>query len=216
MKTGHVLIITYLIHNMTMVQTPPHAFAEKPLFAPVSLSKQCKKQQQFSILESSAVTEQQQFSTLDSDAVTEQWGISTKASAGQRLLSRMTVEEDVEAFLEMFDWTRACEGWPQWDWADALTPLLSGKVKAEIHTHCGQSPVDTTGKFHRWRHDPAVNPRAQTTYSGSAEDGSRWIDSQRKMSLNVSSWIGSSGLFPLRNRRPSDSMAPPTPGISWR
>lgn len=59
------------------------------------------------------------------------------------------------------------EGWPQPDWVDVLSPLLTGEaklayyslereeawdcdnVKTEIHTCCNQSPVDPTYKERR-------------------------------------------------------------------
>ncbi|KAK3543953.1 hypothetical protein QTP70_031863 [Hemibagrus guttatus] len=87
--------------------------------------------------------------------------------AAQHLLTKMTAEDDVEAFLETFKRIAKREDWPQWDWADVLTPLLTGdaqlvyyaleilqareyeRVKAEIFTRCGQSPVNMARDFHR-------------------------------------------------------------------
>ena len=43
-----------------------------------------------------------------------------------RLLPKMTADDDVEAFLQVFENTAHREGWPEDEWARALAPLLTG------------------------------------------------------------------------------------------
>ncbi|KAK3553835.1 hypothetical protein QTP70_012207 [Hemibagrus guttatus] len=69
--------------------------------------------------------------------------------------------------------------WRWRDWADLVTPLLTGdaqlayyalekeeardykQLKRDILAQCGCSPVNAAGDIHRCRYDPGVNPRAQ-------------------------------------------------------
>lgn len=86
-----------------------------------------------------------------------------------RLLPKMTADDDVEAFLQVFESTAQREVWPQEDWAHALAPLLTGEaqrayfslplaiaenyveVKREILARLGLSPICAAQQFHEWQ-----------------------------------------------------------------
>uniref|UniRef100_A0A9J7WWR1 ribonuclease H n=1 Tax=Cyprinus carpio carpio TaxID=630221 RepID=A0A9J7WWR1_CYPCA len=96
-----------------------------------------------------------------------------------RLLPKMTADDDVEAFLQVFENTAHRKGWPEDEWARALAPLLTGEaqrayfslpltsadsyieVKREILARLGLSPVSATQQFHEWEYKPRVPARAQ-------------------------------------------------------
>ncbi|XP_067305997.1 uncharacterized protein [Pseudorasbora parva] len=96
-----------------------------------------------------------------------------------RLLPKMTADDDVEAFLQVFENTATREAWAEDDWARALAPLLTGeaqrayfslpletaedynKVKREILARLGLSPVCAAQQFHEWEFKPRVPARAQ-------------------------------------------------------
>lgn len=96
-----------------------------------------------------------------------------------RLLPKMTADDDVEAFLQVFENTAHREGWPENEWARALAPLLTGEaqrayfslplasadsyaeVKREILARLGLSPVCAAQQFHEWEYKPRVPTRAQ-------------------------------------------------------
>ncbi|KAL0149631.1 hypothetical protein M9458_055158 [Cirrhinus mrigala] len=96
-----------------------------------------------------------------------------------RLLPKMTADDDVEAFLQVFENTATREGWPIEDWALALAPLLTGEaqrtyfslpltivenyeeVKREILARLGLSPICTAQQFFEWEYKPRVPARAQ-------------------------------------------------------
>ncbi len=46
-----------------------------------------------------------------------------------QLLPKMTADDDVEAFLQMFENTATQEGWESSDWAWLLAPLLTGEAQ---------------------------------------------------------------------------------------
>ncbi|XP_026088444.1 uncharacterized protein LOC113062676 [Carassius auratus] len=96
-----------------------------------------------------------------------------------RLLPKMTADDDVEAFLQVFENTAHREGWLEDEWARALAPLLTGEaqrayfslpltsadsyveVKREILARLGLSPVSAAQQFHEWEYKPRVPARAQ-------------------------------------------------------
>ena len=91
----------------------------------------------------------------------------------------MTADDDVEAFLQVFENTAQREAWPEDEWARALAPLLTGEaqrayfslpfaaaedyheVKREILARLGLSPVCAAQQFHEWEFKPQVSARAQ-------------------------------------------------------
>ncbi|KAL0162281.1 hypothetical protein M9458_041677, partial [Cirrhinus mrigala] len=96
-----------------------------------------------------------------------------------RLLPKMTADDDVEAFLQVFENTAHRELWPEEEWARALAPLLTGEaqrayfslplavaeeyyeVKREILARLGLSPICAAQQFHEWEFKPRVPARAQ-------------------------------------------------------
>ncbi len=94
-----------------------------------------------------------------------------------QLLPKMTVHDDVEAYLQMFENTATTEGWDPDDWAHALAPLLTGEsqraffslpttaveryedVKRELLARV--SPVCAAQHFQDWMYQPRHPPRAQ-------------------------------------------------------
>ncbi|KAL0171312.1 hypothetical protein M9458_031623, partial [Cirrhinus mrigala] len=96
-----------------------------------------------------------------------------------RLLPKMTADDDVEAFLQVFENTAHRESWPEEEWARALAPLLTGEaqrayfslpltvaeeyyeVKREILARLGLSPICAAQQFHEWEFKPRVPARAQ-------------------------------------------------------
>lgn len=44
-------------------------------------------------------------------------------------LNKLSAEDGVMAFLDIFEWTMDQEGWFKRDWANALAPLLSGDAQ---------------------------------------------------------------------------------------
>ncbi|XP_042627809.1 uncharacterized protein LOC122147866 [Cyprinus carpio] len=96
-----------------------------------------------------------------------------------RLLPKMTADDYVEAFLQVFKNTAQCEAWPEDEWARALAPLLTGEaqqayfslpfaaaedyneVKREILARLGFSPVCAAQQFHEWEFKPHMPARAQ-------------------------------------------------------
>ncbi|KAL0180385.1 hypothetical protein M9458_025827, partial [Cirrhinus mrigala] len=91
----------------------------------------------------------------------------------------MTADDDVEAFLQVFENTAHRESWPEEEWARALAPLLTGEakrayfslplavaeeyyeVKREILARLGLSPICAAQQFHEWEFKPRVPARAQ-------------------------------------------------------
>ncbi|KAI2647467.1 Transposon Ty3-G Gag-Pol polyprotein [Labeo rohita] len=89
----------------------------------------------------------------------------------------MTADDDVEAFLQVFENTARREGWPDDEWARALALLLTGEaqrayfslplavaedyteVKREILARLGLSPICAAQQFHEWEFKPRVAER---------------------------------------------------------
>lgn len=51
------------------------------------------------------------------------------AQEAKPLLPKMTVDNDVEVYLAMFEHTAHCKDWDPWDWAWLLMPLLVGEAQ---------------------------------------------------------------------------------------
>lgn len=50
------------------------------------------------------------------------------------MLTNLTVEEDIEAFLGTFKRVTEQEGWWPLDWAQIFTPFLMGEAQQAYHT----------------------------------------------------------------------------------
>ncbi len=95
------------------------------------------------------------------------------------LLPKMTVHDDVESFLLMFESIASQEGWPRDEWARVLAPLLTGEpqrayfamppeltgsyedLKKEILSRVGLSPVAAAQLVHEWEYSSRLPARAQ-------------------------------------------------------
>ncbi len=91
----------------------------------------------------------------------------------------MTADDDVEAFLQMFENTATQEGWESDDWARLLAPLLTGEaqrayfamlselagrygeLKREILARLGLSSVCAAQYFHDWDYKSRLPAWAQ-------------------------------------------------------
>ncbi|XP_067291516.1 uncharacterized protein [Pseudorasbora parva] len=96
-----------------------------------------------------------------------------------QLLPRMTDNDDVAMYLEMFETIATREAWPEDEWARIVAPLLTGEaqrayfalspaqstsyteLKKEILGRVGLSPISAAQLFHDWAYDPRRPPRIQ-------------------------------------------------------
>ncbi|KAL1277202.1 hypothetical protein QQF64_023875 [Cirrhinus molitorella] len=96
-----------------------------------------------------------------------------------QLLPKMSANDDVESFLQMFENVATREGWSRDEWAQLLAPLLTGEaqrtyfaipaemsdrydeLKQEILARVGLSPICTAQLFHDWEYMPWLPARAQ-------------------------------------------------------
>ncbi|KAL1270491.1 hypothetical protein QQF64_029507 [Cirrhinus molitorella] len=101
-----------------------------------------------------------------------------RAQAAQ-LLPKMTVHDDAETYLQMFETLAVREGWPREDWARVLAPLLTGEpqrayfsmptersesydeLRKEILGRVGLSPIAAAQLFHKWEYRAKTPARAQ-------------------------------------------------------
>ncbi len=101
-----------------------------------------------------------------------------RATAHQ-LLTKLTSQDDVEAYLHTLEVVARREGWDQAEWAQLLAPLLTGEpqrvyyslpavsandyaiLKTEILARVGLSLICAAQKFHDWAFDPRVPIREQ-------------------------------------------------------
>ncbi|KAL0148818.1 hypothetical protein M9458_055827 [Cirrhinus mrigala] len=101
-----------------------------------------------------------------------------RVTAG-RLLPKLTADDDIEAYLKMFESVANTEGWARGTWAAVLAPLLSGEaqrayfslpvssqnnyneLKREILGRLGLSATVAAQRFHDWEYRPRVPARAQ-------------------------------------------------------
>ncbi|KAL1248768.1 hypothetical protein QQF64_022086 [Cirrhinus molitorella] len=97
-----------------------------------------------------------------------------------QLLPKMSANDDVESFLQMFENVATQEGWSRDEWAQLLAPLLTGEaqrtyfsiptelsdnydeLKQEILARVGLSPICAAQLFHDWEYKPRLPARAQT------------------------------------------------------
>uniref|UniRef100_A0A8C2AXE9 SCAN box domain-containing protein n=1 Tax=Cyprinus carpio TaxID=7962 RepID=A0A8C2AXE9_CYPCA len=91
----------------------------------------------------------------------------------------MIADDDVEAFLQMFETTATQESWESDDWARLVAPLLTGEahrgyfalptevannygeLKREILSRLGLSSVCAAQYLHEWEYKPRLPARAQ-------------------------------------------------------
>ncbi|KAL0201565.1 hypothetical protein M9458_004752, partial [Cirrhinus mrigala] len=95
------------------------------------------------------------------------------------LLPKLTADDDIEAYLKMFESVARTEGWARGNWAAALAPLLSGEaqrayfslsassqnnyneLKREILGRLGLSATTAEQRFHDWEYKARLPVRAQ-------------------------------------------------------
>lgn len=88
--------------------------------------------------------------------------VSLLRQEAQKLLSKPGPSDDMEAYLYIFEQTTLWENWAEEEWAQVLTPLLTGEaqwachalppvtandyqfLKGEILAQCGLSPCQVT------------------------------------------------------------------------
>ncbi|KAL1261365.1 hypothetical protein QQF64_006630 [Cirrhinus molitorella] len=96
-----------------------------------------------------------------------------------QLLPKMSANDAVESFLQMFENVATREGWSRDEWAQLLAPLLTGEaqrtyfsiptelsdnydeLKQEILARVGLSPICAAQLFHDWEYKPRLPARAQ-------------------------------------------------------
>lgn len=101
--------------------------------------------------------------------------------APRDVLTKMTPDDDVEAYLEIFERAAQAERWPQEDWARILGPFLTGEaqkayrdlapaenhlypaLKTAVLSRYGYSLPARAQRFHNWTYDPAGPVRAQVS-----------------------------------------------------
>lgn len=98
---------------------------------------------------------------------------------GQRLLFKLTADNDIDVFLSIFKRVAIQEGWPQRYWLNALAPLLTEEtqqahyaltdenasdyltLKDEIVALCGLSQTRATTEFQLWVYHPVSETWSQ-------------------------------------------------------
>lgn len=109
------------------------------------------------------------------------------------VLSKQSPEDDIEAYIEVFERTAAHERWPAAEWASILAPFLTGeaqracrdlstadardfqKLKTAILSSHGYSLPARAQRFHAWTYQPGEAPRAQV--AGLRRLAHRWLNS---------------------------------------
>ena len=95
------------------------------------------------------------------------------------VLTKLTPEDDVEAYLELFERTAVRERWPAAEWGNAIAPYLTGeaqrvcrdlsiadaadfrKLKAAILASQGYSLPARAQRYHNWAYQADQAPRPQ-------------------------------------------------------
>nr|XP_040058772.1 uncharacterized protein LOC120834693 isoform X2 [Gasterosteus aculeatus aculeatus] len=96
-----------------------------------------------------------------------------------KVLTKQTGEDDIEAYLEVFERTAERERWPRAQWAGILAPFLIGEaqkacrdlspadvnqygaLKAAILAHYGHNLQTRAQQFHAWEYDATAPVRPQ-------------------------------------------------------
>lgn len=60
----------------------------------------------------------------------------------QHLLSKLTADNDVKAFLGIFVRVAIQKGWPQWYWTNALGSLLAGEAQQAYYASLSEDATD--------------------------------------------------------------------------
>ena len=99
-------------------------------------------------------------------------------------LTKLGPEDDVEAYLEVFERTTRRENWPEGQWAHILSPFLTGPaqqasqdlpaktagqypvLKQAILAYYGHNRAARAQRFHEWRFDIRGAVRAQIAQHG--------------------------------------------------
>ncbi|XP_073719441.1 uncharacterized protein [Misgurnus anguillicaudatus] len=105
----------------------------------------------------------------------------TQGRKPQDYLTKMTREDDVETYLDIFEKTAQRERWPRADWANLILPLLTGEaqkacrdltiheatnydvVKRAILAQYGLSLPAKAQRIHSWEYHATLPARAQVT-----------------------------------------------------
>ncbi|KAI7813969.1 hypothetical protein IRJ41_005290 [Triplophysa rosa] len=100
-------------------------------------------------------------------------------STAHQLLTKLTAQDDIEAYLHTFEVVATREAWDKAEWARILAPLLTGEaqrvyfalqtlasedydaLKREILARIGLSPISAAQQFQQWVYDEHVPVRAQ-------------------------------------------------------
>ena len=122
---------------------------------------------------------QTELQTAVREIITKMNRETAQGRAPAELLSKLTPEDDLESYLELFERTAARERWPGGDWGSLIAPFLSGeaqqvcrelsaldardynKLKAAILATQGYSMPARAQRFHNWMYMPGQLPRQQ-------------------------------------------------------
>ena len=96
-----------------------------------------------------------------------------------KVLTKQTGEDDIEAYMDLFERIAGRTQWPRDQWAGILAPFLTGeaqkayrdlpltdvndydRLKQAILAHYGHNLQTRAQRFHSWVYDPAVPVRPQ-------------------------------------------------------
>ena len=108
-----------------------------------------------------------------------QLAVQTARSTADKSLTKLTADDDVEAYLELFERVATREGWPRESWAHTLAPFLTGEaqqacrdlspreaanydeLRTAILARYGFSLPARALQVHQWTFDPMLPARAQ-------------------------------------------------------
>ena len=111
--------------------------------------------------------------------IAEQLGWEPAHAAPTKRLTKMGPDDDIEAYLEIFERTAARERWPADQWGYILAPFLTGDtqrayrdlnpaqaahyptLKRAIFAHYGHSLPAQAQRYQDWVYDPLGSVRSQ-------------------------------------------------------
>ncbi len=106
--------------------------------------------------------------------------LTESTAKAHQILVRLTVHDDIEAYLHTFEVIVAREGWMKEEWARIIAPFLTGvaqrayyslqaprnerydELKAEILARVGLSPMCAAQQFFQWTYAERKTVRTQT------------------------------------------------------